>query len=248
MMLFAFAISTFGFTFAHRTLTHFITLNLFDRAHMTKIGTAYFGSVILLIVFMPASRFALWCALFFPILIAAITLSAYISRRTRNFQSDVLGVLSILILKMKSGRSFRQSLLEATSECDPHVRAKLSEIASVVAFTQQEKKAHSDAFVSELIEEFRLIDRLPHASLKRLMVFREKIRIEDDFRRRSGQVLARLRAQSFIMCGLYVAVLIFMVMKFGWQTNSQPLLLSMLLFSFGVAWIWIGGRRLKWKV
>jgi hypothetical protein len=247
-MFFALLISTFGFAFAYRTFTHFITRELFDRAFMTKIGTVYFASVLSLIFFMPTSRFSLWCALFFPLAILCSTLSAQVSRRTRIFQTEALGVLSILILKMKSGRSFRQSLLETTSECEKSVRVKLSEIASVVAFSQQGKTAQSDPFMRELIEEFRLIDQQPHSSLRRLSVLREKIRVEDDFRRRSGQVLARLRAQSLVMCFLYLAVFIFMVMKFGWSANARALTASTMLFACGVAWIWIGGRRLKWKV
>lgn len=247
-MLFAFCISIFGFVFAHRTFTHFIERNMFDRATMTKIGTAYFVSVMCALVIVPTSRFSFWCCVFVPLIIAAISLSACVSRRTRNFQTDTLAILSVLILKMKSGRSFRQSLIEASAESEPRVRAQLSEIASVVAFTQQENRTQTDPFVRELIEEFRLIDQQPHASLCRLSVFREKIRIEDDFRRRSGQVLSRLRAQSLVMCGLYVAVFVFMTTKFGFRDNANALLMSILSFSIGSMWMWLGGRRLKWKV
>ena len=247
-MLFALFLSTFGFVFAYRTFTHFIARELFDRTFMTKIGTVYFACVMALIFFMPRSRFSLWCALFFPLAILCSLLSAQVSRRARLFQREVLGVLSILILKMKSGRSFRQSLIETTAECDQNVRVKLSEIASVVAFSQQGKTAQSDPFMRELIEEFRLIDQQPHSSLRRLSVLREKIRVEDEFRRRSGQVLARLRAQSLVMCVLYLAVFIFMVMKFGWSANARALTASLMLFACGVAWMWAGGRRLSWKV
>lgn len=246
-MMFAFLISIFGFVSAHRTFTHFVDRKLFDRAIMTKIGTTYFACVIALTAFAPVSLLSLWCALFFPLAIAGVALSACVSRRARNFQNDVLSVLSILILKMKSGRAFRQALLESTSECEPRLRAKLSEIASVVAFSSQEF-SQNDPFVRELIEEFRVVDRQPHASLRRLMVFREKIRVEDDFRRRSGHVLARIRAQSLVMCGLYLAVFVFMVVKFGWRPNARVLLFSLLSFSIGAVWIWIGGRRLRWKV
>ena len=248
MLLSAFLISLFGLLFAHRTFTHFIAQNLFDRAFMTKIGTAYFACVIALIIFSPTSHFSLCFAVFFPLAMTGAALSVCVSRRARNFQRDALALMTILILKMKSGRSFRHSLIESTQECESHMRAKFSEIASVVAFSSQAQTAQSDAFVSELIDEFRVIDQQPHSSLKRLMVFREKIRVEDDFRRRSGQVLARLRAQSFVMCGLYLAVFVFMVTKFGFRANAQALLISVMLFAIGVIWIWLGGRQLKWKV
>jgi Flp pilus assembly protein TadB len=250
-MFFAFSLSILGFSFAFRTFTHFIARDLVDRTLMTKIGTAYFASTLALIFFVPTSRFSLWFALFFPLAIAAFSLSAHVSRRSRIFQSDALSVLSILILKMKSGRSFRSSLIEATSECDQRLRVKLSEIANVVAFSQQEKsttKDQNDPFMRELIEEFRLIDQQPHSSLRRLSVLREKIRVEDDFRRRSGQVLARLRAQSFVMCVLYACVFAFMCWHFGFKANARALCVSAMCFLCGTAWMWIGGRRLKWKV
>ena len=250
-MFIAFLLSIFGFSSAYRTFNHFIARDLVDKVMMTKIGTAYFAIVLALIFFVPTSRFALWCALFLPLAILAFSLSAHVSRRSRIFQSDALAVLSILILKMKSGRSFRSCLIEASNECDPRVRVKLSEIASVVAFSQQEKSHQTtlnDPFMRELIEEFRLIDQNPHASLRRLSVLREKIRVEDDFRRRSGQILARLRAQSLVMCALYAAVFIFMVMHFGFHANARALSFSAMLFLCGTAWMWLGGRRLKWKV
>jgi hypothetical protein len=246
-MLFAFSLSILGLAFAFRTFTHFIARDLVDKTLMTKIGTAYFALMLALIFFMPRSRFSLWCSLFFPLAMLALSLSAHVSRRSRIFQNDALAVLSILILKMKSGRSFRASLIEATSECDQRLRVKLSEIANVVAFSQQEK-SHNDPFMRELIEEFRLIDQQPHASLRRLSVLREKIRVEDDFRRRSGQVLARLRAQSFVMCVLYGFVFAFMCWHFGFRDNARTLCYSTMFFLCGTAWMWIGGRKLTWKV
>lgn len=247
-MLFAFSCSILGFAFAIRTFTQFFARDLFDRAFMTKIGTAYLAFVIVAIFFVPHSRFALWCTLFFPLVILAIALSARLSRRSRIFQSDALNLMTLIILKMKSGRSFRSALTETVAESDSSMRAKFSEIASVVAFSQQEKMAQSDPFVRELVDEFRLIDQQPHASLRRLTVFREKIRAEDEFRRRSGQILARLRAQSLVMCGLFGAVLIFMITRFGFQANLRIYLTSSALFLAGVAWMWMGGRRLVWKV
>lgn len=246
--LFTFGVSVFGFSFAMRISDHFIHRNLFDQSAMTKIGTAYFACVIALSTFLPHSRTSMWLAIFLPLVIFAFALSASVSRRAMNFRRDVLSALSVVILKMKSGRSFRQSLLETTSECSPHLRAKLTEIINVVAFSQQNKLITRDLFVRELVDEFILIDQQPHASMRRLNVLRDKLRIEEDFRRRSGQVLSRLRAQSLVMCGLYLAVLAFMIWKFGWQRNVQALTISMILFSTGVLWMWAGGRRLKWKV
>lgn len=247
-LLFAFLVPISGFALALRTSKHVIAHELIEKESMTKIGTVYLASVFALLICLPASRFSLWLAVFVPLAIAAIALAAHVSRRSRIFQREALSILSLIILKMKSGRSFRHSIAEVASESDRDVRAKLTEIASVVAFSQQNQASQSDAFTRDVIEEFKLIDQQPHASLRRLSVLREKIRIEDDFRRRSGQVLSRLRAQSLVMCVLYLAVFIFMVSKFGWRENASALSLSVGFFMCGVVWMWLGGRRLKWKV
>jgi hypothetical protein len=243
-----FIMSIFGFAFAIRISDHFIAREFFNQHVMTKIGTTYFVCVFALSMILPHSRVMMWFAIFAPLSVLAFALSASVSRRATNFKRDTLSTLSIVLLKMKSGRSFRQSLLETTSECTPHLRAKLTEITNVVAFSQQGTRAIRDPFVRELVDEFILIDQQPHASTRRLTVLRDKLRIEDEFRRRSGQVLARLRAQSLVMCGLYLAVLCFMIWKFGWRPNIRAMTAATALFSFGVAWMWIGGRRLKWKV
>lgn len=241
-------VTTLGFMFGSRIAHQFIARDLFDRVLMTKIGTTYLVCVIALAIVLPRSHTSMWCAIFAPLAVLALALLASVSRRSRNFKRDVLAALSSVALKMKSGRSFRQSLSETTNELEPHLRAKFTEIMSVVAFSQQSASTIRDPFVHHLIEEFVIIDRNPHSSMRRLGVLREKLRIEEEFRRRSGQVLARLRAQSLVMCGLYLAIFAFMVWKFGWHANVRALMTSLILFGIGVAWMWIGGRTLQWKV
>lgn len=246
--LYFFIVTILGCVFGSRIAHHFISRDLFDRTLMTKIGTTYLVCVIALSTFLPRTHLMMWLAIFSPLMILALALLSSVSRRSNHFKRDVLSVLSSIVLKMKSGRSFRQSLLETTQELDPHLRAKFTEIMNVVAFSQQSASMIRDPFVHQLIEEFVLIDQNPHASMRRLSVLRERIRIEEDFRRRSGQVLARQRAQSLIMCGLYLAIFVFMVWKFGWHANVSALTASLIFFSVGVAWMWMGGRRMQWKV
>lgn len=246
--LFAFAVSIFGFALAIRIADHLIARDFFDHHVMTKIGTTLFVCVIALSLTLPTSRTMIWFIVFSPLAIAAFALSLRVSRRASNFKIEVISALSIILLKMKSGRSFRQSLVETTHESTHHLREKLSEITSVVSFSQQKPRLIRDHFVRELVDEFILIDQQPHAAIRRLGVLREKLRTEDDFRRRSGQVLARLRAQSFVMSALYGAVAAFMIWKFGWRANANVLATSAFLFLIGLMWMLSGGRNLKWKV
>jgi hypothetical protein len=247
-MLFALTVSLFGSAFGFRMFHRMIARQYFEKAEMTKIGTLYLLGVVALALVLPRSHLSLWVAVFSPLAVLSIILFSLVKQRSAKFRRALVDVLTIVSLKMKTGRSFRRALSEVTAESEPRIRAKLSEIGSVVVFSQQNTVFSSDPFISSFVSELILIDRQPHAATRRLAVFREKIRIEDDFRRKSGQVLARIRAQSYVMTGLYVALAAFMAWKFGWRTNIRLYFISASLFVIGLVWMWRGGRNLKWKV
>ena len=248
-MMFVFLLSLFGFAIAIRIIDRLITRSLFDRNEMTKIGTAYFSMVFIAMIALPHRRSSAWIAVFAPLAMTGVALLALVRRRSRDFRSRMREALAIIALKMKSGRSFRQSLAETVIELEPRMRAKLSEIANVVVFSQQRASMRAeDAFVDDIIDELTQIDRNPHAASRRLAILREKLRAEDDFRRRSGQVLARIHAQSLLMTGLYLALLVFMTWKFGVRDNLKSLSISLALFIAGGVWVHWGGKRLRWKV
>ncbi|HVK62748.1 MAG TPA: hypothetical protein VM432_14420 [Bdellovibrionales bacterium] len=247
-MLFAFFVSVFGFMFAIRIARHFVDQHLFRKSEMTKIGTAYFASVIALSWMFSQSHFAIWLIVFMPLALIAVMLEILVSGRARAFRSEFGDILSFVILKMKSGHSFRVSFSEVIKECDEKHRSILSEIASVVAFSQQENRRRFDPFITEMVDELTAIDRQPHAAARRLEILRERLKVENEFRRRSGQVLSRIRAQSLVMTFLFIAVLMFMSLKFGFRDNANVIFIAGFLFACGGIWMWLGGRNMKWKV
>jgi hypothetical protein len=247
-VIFKFLVSILAFAIAIRVFRKFVDANFYSNDEMTKIGTVYLALVFTFLYFLPRSNLALWFSLLTPLLLAAGAAFARVHARARIFRESFCETLSVLAMKMKSGRSFRHALGEVCIESDSKVRAKLSEITNAVVFSQQLKRSHRNPFIDEVVEELSRIDQNPHSSLKRLAVFRQKLRIEEDFRRRSGQVLARTRAQSVVMSILYVAMFIFMTIQFGWGSNAPTLLLSALLFTIGTFWIYFGGRKIRWKV
>lgn len=245
---YAILVSFLGFAIAFRTSRHLIEQNFFEKSEMTKIGTLYICAFLALLKLLPHTHLSFWIAVFAPLFVVALVLTVLIKRRSLHFRNSLVAVLALISLKMKTGRSFRRALSEVTAESEPRLRVKLSEIGSVVVFSPQKGMPHADPFISSFVSELILIDQQPHAATRRLAVFRDKLRIEDDFRRKSGQVLARIRAQSIIMTGLYVALASFIIWKFGWKTSFHIYLLSAALFSVGLLWMWRGGRNLKWKV
>src|SRR5690606_35868248 len=125
---------------------------------------------------------------------------------------------------------------------------KLGEIGSAVVFSQQKTVETRDRFLSGVIKELKRIDLEPHAALRRLSILRERIRVEDEFRHRSGQSVARTPRQSILMTVPYFALAVFVGMKFGLRGNEKFFLQSSALITSGAIWIWFGGRTLKWKV
>lgn len=246
--MFVFLVSTLGISFAIRIFTQLAQANLFAKNELTKIGTAVFFAVFALLLLLSHTRTAAWFAIFVPIAVAVIVLLVLMQRRSKSFRSQIVESLSLMVLKMKSGKSFRSSLSEVVAESHPGVRVKLTEVASAVAFSQQTNTKASDLFVREIVSELIMVDQNPHAAIKRLSALRDRLRVEDEFRRKSGQVLARIRGQSFMMSGMYFAIFTFMVYRFGWSTNIRSLSISLFLFAIGTAWVWLGGRSLKWKV
>lgn len=247
-MIFSFLVSILAFAVAIRLFNRLIEQNFYSKSEMTKIGTAYLALVFTFLFFLPRSHFAFWFSVSMPLLFAAGAALLFVQRRSRKFRESFCETLSVLAMKMKSGRSFRHALGETCAESDPKWRAKLSEIANAVVFSQQLRRGSRNPFIDEVVEELARIDQNPHASLKRLAVFRQKLRIEEDFRRRSGQVLARTRAQSLVMTVLYAVMFVFMVFKFGWDSNAPTLMTSALLFLVGSVWIYFSGRKIRWKV
>ena len=247
-MLFAFFVSLLAFSIALWIFEQLVEQSFFSKTEMTKIGTAYLAMVLVLIIFLPHTNRAIWFAVMGPLIVASAAAFLVIRNRAKQFRELIRQTLSLISLKMKSGRSFRQALGEACGESPMRFRSKLSEIANAVVFSQQTSERSVHPFITEVIEELVRVDQNPHASMKRLAVYRLKLKIEDDFRRRSGQVLSRIRAQSIVMTCLFAAVFAFMIWNFGWSANSTALLSAALLFACGGVWIYFGGRRLRWRV
>lgn len=247
-MLFAFSLSILGSAFAFRIFHLLISRDLFTKRELTKIGTACSISQLFMLLLLPRTHVDVWISIFLPLSTFMIALFAMVRSRMKTFKAAIREVLTLVSLKMKGGRSFRQSFTEVSAESDPRLRAKLTEIHGAVVFSQQSADLKTDLFISELIEELIRIDQQPHLAARRLNVYRDRLRIESDFRRKSGQVLARIRAQSLIMTGLFVAMTVFVALKFGFERNLRFLVASTVFFLAGAVWIWRGGRKIKWKV
>lgn len=237
-----------GFLFACRISDVVVARRWVAREHMTKIGTLYFIAMIACsFTFARDSALVLWMIAFAPHAVFACGLFVLRAHRSRAFRARFRESLTLILLRMKAGKSFRLALTDAIDESDPRWRPMLAEIRELVVFSQQTDTSSISRFTQSIVSEFRAADQTPHAAVRRLESFRDRVRLEDDFRHKSGQILRQIRAQSVLLGGLYVAVFVFVTHQFGWVDHSRLLFLSVILFLSGLGWIWFGGRRFKWK-
>ncbi len=246
-MLMTFSILIFGFLTAQRILDEVVGQNILTKKQMTKFGTTYF-LILIALSFITNNYFILWAICFAPHLGFSIFIFWLKQSRRKKFEEHFEEILNMIILKMKSQKSFRNSFSEVINDSPPSTQRILLDIRDVVVFSQQNKSIHLSAFTQKIILEFVLADQTPHAALKRLINFRDCLKIQTDFRRKSGQVLQQIRAQSFLLSTVYFALLVFVLKRFGLSGHQQIILLSLILFLLGLGVIFYGGHKIKWKI
>ena len=247
-MIIAFFITLSALLFATRIIVRAQRDNILTDVTLTKIGTAYFCVLIAINVGHSPSIFIVWLTSFAPLLILLLIFEIVRFHRRRAFHKVFSESLNLTLLKMKSGKSYRQSFTEVISEMQSHHAMRMREIFDIVVFTQQDKGVLHSRLLDLIVREMRIADQNPHSAIKRLQTLRMRIKIEEDFRRRSGQALKQVRAQSILMTGLFLAVVSFVVLNFGFSRNQHLILTALTLFACGIFWIHQGGKKLKWKV
>lgn len=190
--------------------------------------------------------FFAWIALFTVIFAITGTIFATIFIRERKFRQDFVDFLDRVILQVRSGYSFRNSLDVSNTKTAQSSRFKLEKIIEAVHFSQ--KVDTTNNFVREIFEEFSLVQHFPHKTLDRLCAFRRKIKIEDNFRRKSGRIVRQVRIQITILLLMYLGVLFFIVSRFGFLENSKIILWSVGLFATGIVGFFYLGVGKQWKI
>lgn len=190
--------------------------------------------------------FFAWLTLLAVIFAIAVTIFVTTRFRERKFRQDFVDFLDRMILQVRSGHSFRNSLEVSNAKTTQSSRFKLEKIIEAVHFSQ--KVDTTNSFVREIFEEFSLVRRFPHKTLDRLCAFRRKIKIEDNFRRKSGRIVRQVRIQITFLLLMYVGVLFFVVSRFGFAENLKIILWSIGLFGVGIVGFFYLGVNKQWKI
>lgn len=214
----------------------------------------FLKNTLLLIIFLTLwcccfflkSNFLVWSTVLASLAAIAVTIFVTVHFRERKFRQDFVDFLDRVILQVRSGQSFQNSL-EVSNTKTPHSsRMKLEKIIEAVHFSQ--KIETSNDFVREIFDELGSVQRFPHKTLDRLCAYRRKIKIEDDFRRRSGRIIRQVRIQITFLLIMYAAVLFYVTSRFGFAENLKIILWSLALFTTGMVGFFYLGVKKQWKI
>lgn len=234
--------------FEFRTFGNLAKDHLIERNLLPKIGTVSFFLNLLTTIFFANHRMiiATLAILRITLLFSLPTMIRWY--REQQFRKGLYLLMTKIILKMQTGVSFRQSLGIITNSSDPFSQQKLSKILDIVTYSQQGGAERQLPFIENLITDLKIADRQPHLALKILRNTARRIKVEDDFRRKSKQASRQARIQSFMLTILYFATAIFVANRFDFNRISGPLGLSFALFIVGSSWTLLSGRSHRWKV
>jgi hypothetical protein len=245
-MIIQFLILIFGMLFALRIYIFNEQNRIFDNQ--------FLKNSILLIIFLTLwwccffikSNFLVWSVVLASVLAIVVTIFVTVHFRERKFRQDFVDFLDRVILQVRSGQSFRNSLDVSNTKTPQSSRVKLEKISEAINFSQ--KVETSNDFVREIFEELSSVQRFPHKTLDRLCAYRRKIKIEDDFRRRSGRIVRQVRIQITFLLVMYVSVMFYIVSRFGFLQNLKIILWSVSLFILGMAGFFYLGVKKQWKI
>lgn len=246
-MLIGFMLSASGFLIVARIFQSFADKFSFSKRLSTFFST--FLAVVMLgsYFFLHTRLLVLW--LFIGIILISLNFFPEILQMLliRELKKQILPLMDQLLLGLQTGNSFRTSLLQAIHNQPTWLRQQHLEIYNSIVMNRASSGLHS-RFLDEIRAEFAEMDRASSKVIEHARAFRRQIKMEEDFRRRSGQVTQQIRLQAIIVTFLYLALLVYVISQFGFFAHLHLILLSSALFTLGLVIIFVFGRRLKWKL
>ncbi|WP_413576310.1 hypothetical protein ACLVWU_18170 [Bdellovibrio sp. HCB290] len=245
-MITFFMLSMFGQALVQRSLANISREFAISQRRSRSLMILNFV-VITFIAAISDSAVSLW--LFIGILLISLKFFPDIFRNflSRRLSKAVIPMLDNLILGIQAGKSFRQSLHMAIESQRGWQRNQMREIYNWIVSSENSIVAKA-ARIKDLQEELFEIDRSQTRTLDQVKALRRQYKVEENFRRRSGQVTQQIKMQAIIVTALYGALLAFVFVQFGFMNHRFLIICSLFMFVLGLVIIFSVGRRMKWKV
>lgn len=241
-------LTVLGLIIAHRTHVIGEKNNLFTN----KFSTSRHVLVLFLQLMISFFLFEHVHLLFFEIVVVFLTplmmMKVTIIAREKRMRAHFVSLLDALLIRMRSGKSFRDAFTLQLNDSDPLLRVLMSEFHSSLIYKRPLDELFFQKDIREYFAELAVIDEQNHRCVERLRAYRRKLKVKQDFRQKSRQALMQVHAQSGILALMY-SLLLFVLILRGEVSRYLPIVIgSIVLFILGMGCLQLIGRGYRWKI
>lgn len=169
--------------------------------------------------------------------------------RRREFEQNLLWGLDALLLSVRGGKSFHESLY------DSYKKDKLSrqgfyfsEICRLIHSKQEKPPETPSHLIQGVFSELRAISLSSHRVGDRLKSYRHILALQFKIERKSKAATLQARAQSWVMVLLFSGGVVHILGNYNFEDIKWALYVSVFFFLIGTIWVQRLGRNTKWKV
>ena len=241
-------LSMIGFGIVVRTLQTYQHLNLFTQKQIKWMRNIAFVTILFLNFIFQGHLLVLW-VLQFVIFLSPWCLATFVQGyREKIIQEQMIPILDSLIISMRSGNSLRSAIERYTENSKPAVQMVLKEFIISLQYKKNREMMANSGKIRLFFDELQGIDELAHKQVERLRSFKRRLMTERNFRRKSSQALMQVKAQAWIMTGMYLFLLMYICYEFGFSKNATLIFFASIIFITGLFLVLRMGRRYEWKL
>lgn len=247
-MFFHVLVNIFGMFFVFRTTDYYkdVMILTLDECIFIKLSFSLLITVSIFVITTKLINFFVFICLILILLIVLCELISY--QRQNQFHQGFEAFLDRVILYIRSGNSFRESLIKANHSSPLAFREKMNQIFEFVFFSQHTEGVKLSQSVEKIVKKLKVIEQSNQKVLQKMLSWRQCIQIESEFRQKSKIIKRKIQIQSFVISFLYLILAIYVLAEFNFYKIKEIFFLSSFLFLIGNAWILYSGRRMKWKI
>jgi hypothetical protein len=207
----------------------FLSISLLHALSMSLL--LYVLATILLLVSMAA----------FPLFMVVLN--------ENQFENQIVDRLQTIVLKMSLGQSFRSSFFALTElEKGKQFERETLKLYRSVTFPQQSRADFHSKRLNQLVMDLKFVNEIEYGAAEALRNLTYQQKMLSDFRRKSGKARAQVVLQAWILSGIQIAIMAFMISIFGIKTVFPFLTTSLLLSLVGHLISQQLGRRIRWRI
>ena len=224
---------------------------LITSQRMTKIGTFYFFAFLFLYFYFFSDAFLFFVSSFLLILCFPVGFAVNMKCRQRQFHSEFLSFISLILISMKKGDSYSRSVQVSLQSRRWKQRSLLESVFEDVTFSQQKSSISLPSFAKLLMElqrELMGVRSNQHMAIERVTRVRERFRQRIIFRQKSMQIWSHFGFQAGLLSLIYGGILTYVIFEMGFVAHRSVIFLSLSLYISGILSLILIARGKKWRI